>query len=337
MRWLLDRKRTGPGRRDARGLRGLRDELGIRADRAASKADLYAIDQIEKTWHRATSTQNVELMMSLWAPGSDVHHRARRDARRASSRFAASGGRRPCSSARTTGSPTTPAYKIRITVNGDRGTLYFERHDVDAKTRRVVAVTGADQQVAMIDGTWLITNNVGGKPDADAAPAGAPRGSGEWLAAGRAGDRRRSLSWGDNPLVRAVARPAGQGPHEAARRVHGHRDPGRRGCRSLGSSCSARSNDRDGSGLGALQERAFVYGKLQSAVFDVRLLLAENVAGDFYRLNNPGLTPLGGRAATRVDGAIINALERIGPTTPGRRASASSLRPRMRASSGASA
>ena len=58
----------------------------------------------------------------------------------------------------------TPAYKIRITVNGDRGTLYFECHYVDAKTRRVVAVTGADQQVARIDGTWLITNNVGGSP-----------------------------------------------------------------------------------------------------------------------------------------------------------------------------
>ena len=33
-------------------------------------ADLYQIDQIEETWHRAASTHNVNLMMSLWAPGA---------------------------------------------------------------------------------------------------------------------------------------------------------------------------------------------------------------------------------------------------------------------------
>src|SRR5215831_9912804 len=63
------------------------------------QADLYAIDQIEKTWHRATSTHYVEL-----------------------------------------------------------------------NTRRLVAVTGADQQVARIGGRWLITNNVGGTPTLAAPP-----------------------------------------------------------------------------------------------------------------------------------------------------------------------
>src|SRR6266508_4443073 len=32
------------------------------------QADLYAIDQIERTWHKASSTHNVDLMMTLWAP-----------------------------------------------------------------------------------------------------------------------------------------------------------------------------------------------------------------------------------------------------------------------------
>jgi hypothetical protein len=58
----------------------------------------------------------------------------------------------------------TPAYKIRITVNGDRGTLYFECHYVDPKTRKVVKVTAADQQVARINGRWLVTNHVGATP-----------------------------------------------------------------------------------------------------------------------------------------------------------------------------
>src|SRR5437899_8328333 len=34
------------------------------------QADTYAIDQIEKTWHKAASTKNVGLMMTLWAPGA---------------------------------------------------------------------------------------------------------------------------------------------------------------------------------------------------------------------------------------------------------------------------
>src|SRR5437763_16556538 len=36
--------------------------------RVQQQADYYAIDQIERTWHRAASTRNVDLMMTLWAP-----------------------------------------------------------------------------------------------------------------------------------------------------------------------------------------------------------------------------------------------------------------------------
>ena len=56
----------------------------------------------------------------------------------------------------------TPAYKIRITVNGDRGTLSFECHYIDLKTGQAWSITRADQEVARIDGEWLITNMVGG-------------------------------------------------------------------------------------------------------------------------------------------------------------------------------
>jgi hypothetical protein len=55
-----------------------------------------------------------------------------------------------------------PAYKLEVTVNGDRGTLHFECHYVDAETAKVVAVTAGDADVAQIDGKWLITNFVGG-------------------------------------------------------------------------------------------------------------------------------------------------------------------------------
>jgi uncharacterized protein (TIGR02246 family) len=127
------------------------------------QADLYAIDQIEKTWHRATSSQDVDLMMSLWAPGATFTVGPGRtlSGKEEIRRF---WEQAPVFQPGNHWVSETPAYKIRMTVNGDRGTLYFECHYVDPKTRRVVAVTGADQQVARIDGRWLITNNVGGSP-----------------------------------------------------------------------------------------------------------------------------------------------------------------------------
>jgi signal transduction histidine kinase len=74
------------------------------------------------------------------------------------------------------------------------------------------------------------------------------------------------------------------------------------------------SNDRVGD-LGALQERAFAYGKLQSDTSHIRLLLAENVGPEFYRIN-PGGFPTGrGTSSVAVDLAVENLLARIVPET----------------------
>ena len=56
----------------------------------------------------------------------------------------------------------TPSYKVRITVNGDRGTLYYECHFVNPDTERWSKPrTAADVDVAKIDGRWLITSFAG--------------------------------------------------------------------------------------------------------------------------------------------------------------------------------
>ena len=105
------------------------------------------------------------------------------------------------------------------------------------------------------------------------------------------------MSRGDNPLVRAVGRLPAKVHTKLLIAFVGTTAlvvaVGVLGLRVLG-----QSNDRVG-GLGALQKRASAYGKLQSDAFNVRVLLAENVAADFYRLNNPELTPPSGREATR--------------------------------------
>jgi signal transduction histidine kinase len=82
----------------------------------------------------------------------------------------------------------------------------------------------------------------------------------------------------------------------------------------LGLRVLGQSNDRVGS-LGALQERAFAYGKLQSQVSDVRLLMTENPGQDFFEVN-PGWVPKGrGLSDLAIDQAVANALVRIPPAT----------------------
>ena len=124
--------------------------------------DMWEIGQIEKDFHKATSLKDIELMLSLYAPNAT---------------FTVGGGetavgvdeikqfwteKSPAFDPTNNWISDHPAYKMEITVNGDRGTLHFECHFVDAETGAVVAVTAGDADVARIDGHWLITNFVGG-------------------------------------------------------------------------------------------------------------------------------------------------------------------------------
>jgi ketosteroid isomerase-like protein len=131
--------------------------------RTQHQADLYAIDQIEKTWHKAASTQNVDLMMTLWASDAtfNIGTETLSGKTRIRNFFANKAG--PFQPGNHWVSDT-PAYKVRITASGDKGTLYFECDYIDVKTKRVVAVVAADQDVQKIDGKWLITSAAAATP-----------------------------------------------------------------------------------------------------------------------------------------------------------------------------
>jgi len=134
------------------------------ADQALQrKADFYSIDQIEKTWHKASSTKNVNLMMTLWA--SDATFTIGTETLTGTAQIRdffvhKSGAFQP----QNHWLSETPAYKVRITVNGDKGTLYFECHYVDLKTSKVVSVVGADSNVQRTNGKWLITSSASSLP-----------------------------------------------------------------------------------------------------------------------------------------------------------------------------
>jgi signal transduction histidine kinase len=125
--------------------------------------------------------------------------------------------------------------------------------------------------------------------------------------------KRRGLKPAENPLVRAVGRvPAGVRVKLLVAFVGTALLVvvlGVLGLRLLG-----QSNERVET-LGTLQVRAFAYGKLRSDALHVRLLLAQNVGGDFYKnfpdLNKHDVGP-GGLA---IDRAIASAVAQIPAST----------------------
>ena len=131
------------------------------SERAMEKqSDFYAISRIERSFHEAISKKDINEMVGLFAP-------------HATGTFGP--GETVTGKKQIAGfwlkskmwSPTThwlsdhPAYKLKVTVDGDRGTLHFECHFVDVDTGEVAATTAGNLDVAKIDGTWLITNFVG--------------------------------------------------------------------------------------------------------------------------------------------------------------------------------
>jgi hypothetical protein len=124
------------------------------------KVDEYEISQIEKHFHESMSKKDIEQMMRLWAPNATFTVGGKTAAGKKEIRELWL--TTPAFQPDAKWVSDHPAYKLRVKVNGDRGTLYFECHFLDLRTDKVAAVTEADQDVARIDGRWLITNMVGG-------------------------------------------------------------------------------------------------------------------------------------------------------------------------------
>jgi ketosteroid isomerase-like protein len=123
-------------------------------------SDLYEISQIERTFHEAISKKNIEMMAGLYAPnatgtfGPGKTVTGREQIRAV---WLHSVGFKP----ETHWLSDHPAYKLKVTVDGARGTLRFECHFVDVDTGKVDVVSAGSLDVAKIDGRWLITNFVG--------------------------------------------------------------------------------------------------------------------------------------------------------------------------------
>jgi ketosteroid isomerase-like protein len=124
------------------------------------EADLYLIDQVEVNFHRATSTHDLNLMMSLWAPGAVFNIDQQTLTGKAQIRHWFATENKAFMPSHHWESDT-PTYKIRTSLNGNKATLYFECHYIDPKTSKVMAVAGVDHTLQKINGTWLIVDSAG--------------------------------------------------------------------------------------------------------------------------------------------------------------------------------
>jgi ketosteroid isomerase-like protein len=122
------------------------------------EANLYEIEQIERSWHKATSTHDINLMMSLWAPGAVFNIGTDTYTGKAQIRMFFLTKNK---SFKNHWEADTPSYKMRATVNGNKGTLYFQCHYVDPKTAKVGPVVAVDHNVQKIGGRWLIVDATG--------------------------------------------------------------------------------------------------------------------------------------------------------------------------------
>jgi ketosteroid isomerase-like protein len=136
-------------------------DRGSKSDRAVErKADTYEISQIERSFHQAISKKDIDELVGLFAshatgtfgPGKTVT--GKDQIRKV---WLKSEAWKP----ETHWLSDHPAWKLKVTVNGDRGTLHFECHFIDVDSRKVAEFTAGNLDVAKIDGKWLITNFVG--------------------------------------------------------------------------------------------------------------------------------------------------------------------------------
>ena len=130
------------------------------AKEAKRRVDLYEISQLERSFHEAISKKNIDQLVGLFAPhatGTFGPGKTVTGTEQIRQVWLKSKAFKP----QTHWLSDHPAYKLKVTVDGDRGTLHFECHFIDIKTGKIAQLTAGNLDVARIDGRWRITNFVG--------------------------------------------------------------------------------------------------------------------------------------------------------------------------------
>lgn len=128
------------------------------SESGTESVQVLEILQLQAAFHKAKSTQDLDLMMSLWAA----------DARFDNLGTVLSGTAEIRAFFQTSGSfihhriSFVPSFKDRIRVHGHRAFLYFECHDIDLASGALVADLFLAGTVRNIDGRWVFQDMTGG-------------------------------------------------------------------------------------------------------------------------------------------------------------------------------
>ncbi|MBV9358082.1 MAG: nuclear transport factor 2 family protein [Chloroflexi bacterium] len=123
------------------------------------------IYELQSAFHRAKTTQDLDLMMSLWAPDSTLASQGDPN-----SPYVGSDSLRAfwlgSGSWKSHRLSLVPSFKIRIDVKADdEAWLYFECHDVadyDQPSRSIIADLFMAGTVKNVDGSWQFWNMTSG-------------------------------------------------------------------------------------------------------------------------------------------------------------------------------
>lgn len=142
--------------------------LGAHASTSATdteKAAIGEIYQLQAAFHRAKTNQDIDLMMSLWAPDGVLHVQGDPN-----SPYVGTGALRTfwlnSGSFKNHRLSLVPSFKTTIDVQGAQANLYFECHDIgnyDQPSRTIVADTFLAGTLRFEAGRWLFADMTAGK------------------------------------------------------------------------------------------------------------------------------------------------------------------------------
>ena len=124
-------------------------------------AEIY---QLQAAFHRAKTNQDIDLMMSLWAPEATLHVQGNPNSPYVGMvRLRSFWQNSPSFTHRRLS--LVPSFKTQINVLGDEAWLYFECHDIgnyDLATRFIAGDTFLAGTLRNVGGSWLFANMTAG-------------------------------------------------------------------------------------------------------------------------------------------------------------------------------
>jgi ketosteroid isomerase-like protein len=124
------------------------------AGKEENPADFMLLHNVEIAFHKAGSTKDLGLMLSLFADDAVLTTKGKTYAGK--DQIKSYWQAHPAFQPQAEWVGYTPAFRIRYDVQGDQAHLYFECLWVDKATGKIAAHTNSDDTLARINGRWLI-------------------------------------------------------------------------------------------------------------------------------------------------------------------------------------